>query len=77
MEIHHSFLISVLDGDQWLPSSLDRFTPEEEFPVPIEYETGRDTELVWTFGEETCAACARNGSTILRSSSLLSIQFTG
>jgi hypothetical protein len=46
-------LISALDGDQWLPSRPDRFTPEEEFPVPTEYETRRDTELVWTFGEET------------------------
>jgi hypothetical protein len=57
---------------QWLPSLPDRFTPEEEFPFPIEYDIGRDTELVWIFQEETSAACARNGTTIFPSSSPLS-----
>jgi hypothetical protein len=31
-----SFLMSVLDGDEWLASGSDHFPPRKESPVPIE-----------------------------------------
>jgi hypothetical protein len=43
----HSFLISALDGDEWLNSCHDHFTPQQRTPVSIEQEDRWAPETVW------------------------------
>jgi hypothetical protein len=42
----HSFLNVALDGDEWVASRPDFFTPEKEPRVPIGYEAGLVPELI-------------------------------
>jgi hypothetical protein len=36
----HAFLISALDGDEWLASCLGRFIPEEGTRYPLDRRLG-------------------------------------
>ena len=41
-----SFLTSALNGSEWSPPSLGRFTPAEVPPVPTKQKAGRAPEPV-------------------------------
>jgi hypothetical protein len=49
MEVQlHASLTSTLDGGKWSASQPGSFTPGEKTPVPNGYESGSDSEPVWT-----------------------------
>jgi hypothetical protein len=45
----HLFLISALNGDEWLASHAGRSTCGEGIPLTIQQEAGRAPEPGWTF----------------------------
>jgi hypothetical protein len=50
MEVQlHSFLISVLDGDEWADSHAQPLYPWEGSRVPTEFDAGWATGPAWTF----------------------------
>jgi len=56
-----AFLISALDGGEWLSSCSNRFIPRERPPVPTGYEAGWAPELVSMWWRKR-AIPALNGS---------------
>jgi hypothetical protein len=62
-------LTSVLDGGGWSRPRSGRFTPGKD-PIPIEYETGWASELVWTGAENLAPTGIRSPDRPARSKSL-------
>lgn len=58
----HTFLTSVLDGDECLASRHDRFTSEKRTLTPTGWEGGCVPQPVWTRGQrqKSCPARKRN-----------------